>query len=133
MTTVVTNPVAQIVAARRRLKQVAALRAGLTLFVPALTALLLAATLAAIGARTWERWGYMLPPARLDGLRLALLIAGVGALAGCTLMAWRAYRETDDLVDAAGGIEPVFFIFGLRNRSCRIRPFKASGLSHEGP
>ena len=71
MTTVVTNPVAQIVAARRRLKQVAALRAGLTLFVPALTALLLAATLAAIGARTWERWGYMLPPARLDGLRLA--------------------------------------------------------------
>jgi hypothetical protein len=105
MTTVVTNPVAQIVAARRRLKQVAALRAGLTLFVPALTALLLAATLAAIGARTWERWGYMLPPARLDGLRLALLIAGVGALAGCTLMAWRAYRETDDLVDAAERVD----------------------------
>ena len=56
------NPVEQIVAARRRLKQVAALRAGLTLALPALTALVLAATLHAIGEATWERAGYALTP-----------------------------------------------------------------------
>ena len=44
---------------------------------------MLAATLRAIGAATWERVGYVLAPARLGGLRLALLIAGVAALAGC--------------------------------------------------
>jgi len=59
------NPVEQIAAARRRLKQVAALRAGLTLALPALTALVLAATLDAIGEATWERAGYALTPARL--------------------------------------------------------------------
>ena len=70
MTPVVINPVEQIAAARRRLKRIAAVRAGLALFVPALTALILAATLRAIGAATWERMGYVLAPARLGGLRL---------------------------------------------------------------
>jgi len=105
MTPVVINPVEQIVAARSRLKQVAALRAGLALCVPALTALLLAATLRAIGAATWGRVGYVLAPARLGGLRLALLIAGLAALAGCALMAWQAYREADDLMDAAERVD----------------------------
>lgn len=105
MTQVVINPVEQIVAARRRLKQVAALRAGLGLCVPALTAMLLAATLRAIGAATWEPVGYALTPARLGGLRLALLIAGVSALAGCALMAWRAYRAADDFMDAAERVD----------------------------
>ncbi|MGH7915558.1 MAG: hypothetical protein ACREPW_13080, partial [Candidatus Binataceae bacterium] len=100
-----TNPVDRIVAARRRLKQVAALRAGLALFVPALTALVLAATLGAIGAATWERMGYVLAPARFGGLRLALLIAGIAALGGCALMAWRAYREADDFMDAAERVD----------------------------
>ncbi len=95
------NPVEQIVAARRRLKQVAALRAGLTLAFPALTALVLAATLHAIGEATWERAGYALTPARLGSLRAALALAGVVALAGCALMAWRAWREADDFMDAA--------------------------------
>ena len=57
MTPVAINPVEQIAAAHRRLKRVAALRAGLALFVPALTALILAATLRAIGAATWIRTG----------------------------------------------------------------------------
>jgi len=95
------NPVEQIAAARRRLKQVAALRAGLTLALPALTALVLAATLDAIGEATWERAGYALTPARLGGLRTALALAGVVALAGCALMAWRAWREADDFIEAA--------------------------------
>lgn len=99
------NPVEQIVAARRRLKRVAALRAGLAFFVPALTALVLAAMLRAIGAATWERVGYALAPARLGGLRLALLFAGAAALAGCALMAWRAWREADDFMDAAGRVD----------------------------
>jgi hypothetical protein len=102
---VVTNPVAQIAAARRRLKQVAGLRAALTLFVPALTALILAATLGSIGATTWERAGYALAPKRLDDMRLALLIAGLAALGGCVLMGWRAWRETDDFIEAAERVD----------------------------
>ncbi len=109
MTPAVINPVEQIDAARRRLKQVAALRAGLGLAVPALTALILAATLriilGTIGPATWERLGYVLAPARLDGLRIALLIAGVAALAGCVLTAWRAWREADDFMDAAERVD----------------------------
>src|SRR6185437_4333871 len=101
MTPAMINPVEQIAAARRRLKQVAALRAGLTLALPALTALVLAATLDAIGEATWERAGYALTPARLGGLRTALALAGVVALAGCALMAWRAWREADDFIEAA--------------------------------
>ncbi len=92
-------------AARRRLKRVAALRAGLGLFVPALTALMLAATLRMIGAASWERMGYALAPARLGGMRLALLAAGVAALAGCAWMAWRAGREADDFMDAAERVD----------------------------
>jgi hypothetical protein len=101
----VINPVEQIVAARRRLKQVAALRAGLALAIPALTALMAAATLGAIGAATWERAGYALVPARLGGLRLAMLITGVTMLGGCAVMAWRAWREADDLIDAAERVD----------------------------
>ncbi len=101
----VINPVEQIVVARRRLKQVAAMRAGLALFVPALTALLLAAALEAIGAATWERMGYLLAPAKLGGLRLALLAVGVAALAGCAFLAWRAYRKADDFMDAAARVD----------------------------
>jgi hypothetical protein len=101
----VINPVEQIAAARRRLKWVAAVRAGLALFVPALTALVLAAALGPIGSATWERMGYVLAPARLSGLRLVLLAASVVALAGCALLAWRAYREADDFLDAAGRVD----------------------------
>jgi hypothetical protein len=67
--------------------------------------MMLAATLRAIGAATWERIGYVLAPARLGGLRLALLTAGVVALAGCALMAWRAWREADDFMDAAERVD----------------------------
>ncbi|MGH7248706.1 MAG: hypothetical protein ACREH9_11425, partial [Pseudomonadota bacterium] len=71
--------------------------------------LILAATLrkilGTIGAATWERVGYALAPARLGGLRLALLIAGVAALAGCVLMAWRAWREAADFMDAAERVD----------------------------
>jgi hypothetical protein len=105
MTSAVVNPVEQIAAARRRLERVAAVRAGLALLIPALTALLLAATLGGIGAATWERVGYVLVPAELGDLRLALLVAGFVELAGCTLMAWRAYREADDFIDAAERVD----------------------------
>ena len=101
------NPVEQIVAARRRLKQVAALRAGLALFVPALTALVLAGALRAIGVATWGRAGYEITPVKLGDLRLALLFAGVAAMAGCALMAWRAWREADNFIDAAGRVDDV--------------------------
>ena len=99
------NPVEQIAAARRRLKWVAAVRAGLALFVPAVTALVLAAALGSIGTATWERMGFVLAPTRLSGLRLVLLAASVVAFAGCALLAWRAYREADDFLDAAGHVD----------------------------
>jgi hypothetical protein len=105
MTSAVVNPVEQIAAARRRLERVAAVRAGLALLIPALTALLLAATLGGIGAATWERVGYVLVPAELGDLRLVLLVAGFVGLAGCTLMAWWAYREADDFIDAAERVD----------------------------
>jgi hypothetical protein len=101
----VINPVEQIAAARRRLKWVAAVRAGLALFVPAVTALVLAAALGSIGTATWERMGFVLAPTRLSGLRLVLLAASVVAFAGCALLAWRAYREADDFLDAAGRVD----------------------------
>jgi len=33
------------------------------------------------------------------------LAAGIAALAGCALLAWRAYREADDFLDAAGRVD----------------------------
>src|ERR1700752_4423110 len=92
MTPVAINPVEQIAAARRRLKRVAAVHLGLALFVPPLTALILAATLRAIGAATWERIGYALAPARLGGLRLALLAAGVAGVVGWAFVGWGGLR-----------------------------------------
>jgi hypothetical protein len=105
MTPVAVNPVEQIAAARLRLKRVAAVRSGVALLVPALTALILAAALGAIGSATWERIGYALTPARLGGLRLALLAAGLAGLGGCALMAWRAWHEADNFMDAAGRVD----------------------------
>jgi hypothetical protein len=101
----VVNPVEQITAARRRLKQVAAIRAGLLPVIPALTALIISAMLPRIGAITWGRLGYEIDAARLSDLRLALLIAGIAGLCGCALMAWRAYREADDFIEAAERVD----------------------------
>jgi hypothetical protein len=101
----VVNPVEKIAAARRRLKQVAALRDGLLLLIPALVALVLAALMARIGAITWERLGYEIAPASLSDLRLALLIAGIAGLCGCALMGLRAYREADDFLQAAERVD----------------------------
>ena len=105
MTPVPINPVEQIAAARLRLQRIAAVRAGLALFVPALTALLLAAMLRMIGAATWERISFSLAPTRLGGLRLALLAVGVAGLTGCVLMAWQAWREADDFMEAAERVD----------------------------
>ena len=99
------NPIEQIVAARRRLKQVAALRSGLILAVPALTALALAGALDPIGAATWERLGYVLAPSILAELHVALTALGIAALAGCAAMAWRAWRAADDLMDTAERVD----------------------------
>ncbi len=114
------NPIEQIVAARRRLMQVAALRAGLLPAVPALTALVLAAALDLIGAATWQRVGYVLAPSTLVELRTALTAAGIAALAGCVAMAWRAWRAADDFMDTAervdeavGGRQEIVTLAGL--------------------
>ncbi|HLK85117.1 MAG TPA: hypothetical protein VKT27_01300 [Candidatus Binataceae bacterium] len=99
------NPIERIVAARRRLMQVAALRAGLILAFPAVTALVLAAALDLIGVATWERLGYVLAPAILAELRIALTAVGIAALAGCAAMAWRAWRAAGDLMNTAERVD----------------------------
>jgi len=101
----VVNPIERIVAARRRLMQVAALRAGLILVFPAVTALVLAAALDLIGVATWERLGYVLAPAILAELRIALTAVGIAALAGCAAMAWRAWRAAGDLMNTAERVD----------------------------
>jgi len=101
----VINPIEQIFAARRRLKRIAALRAGMMLIVPALTALLVAAGLDIIGAATWQRLGYALAPAPLAELRIALTVAGILALTGCAAMAWRAWWAANDFMDTAERVD----------------------------
>lgn len=99
------NPVEQISVALRRLRRIAALRAGLSLAPPSLTALVLGAALEPIAAATWRRMGYVMTPVAFDDVRLALLAAGAAGLAACAWMAWAAYREADDLVEAAARVD----------------------------
>jgi hypothetical protein len=103
----VVNPVEQIDLARRRLKRIAVVRAGLTLAIPALTALGLAAGFDQIRAGTWERMGYQMAPQVFVEVRAALLAAGLILAAACGWIAWRAYRRTDDFLNAAEQIDAV--------------------------
>jgi len=104
-THVVVNPVEQIELARRRLKRIAAVRAGLTLVVPAFTALGLAATLNSIRVATWERAGYQMGPEVFVQVRSALLATGLILAAACAWMAWRAYRRTDNFLRTAERVD----------------------------
>jgi hypothetical protein len=104
---VVANPVEQIGLACRRLERIAAVRAGLRLAVPAVTALALAAALDSVGRVTWERMGYVMASASLLELRLAFLSAGLIMSAACVSMAWIAYRRADDFLGAAERVDDV--------------------------
>lgn len=99
------NPVDQISLALRRIRRIAAIRGGLSLALPALTALALCAALEPIADVTWRRMGYVMAPQTFADVRLGLLAAGVAALAACACMAWAEYRKTDDFLEAAARVD----------------------------
>ncbi len=101
------NPVEQISLALSRLRRLAALRAGLLLALPALTALVLGAALEPLASLTWRRMGYVIAPQAFADMRLALLAAGAAAAAACAWMAWAAYREANDFAAAAQRVDEV--------------------------
>jgi hypothetical protein len=101
----VINPVEQISLARRRLRLLAAVHAGLTLSLPALTALALGAALEPIAGLTWQRMGYVMAAQTLADVRLALFALGAATSGACGWMAWAAYREASDFVAAAQRVD----------------------------
>jgi hypothetical protein len=101
----VVNPVEQISLALRRLRRIAALRAGLFLALPALTALALGAALEPIASVTWRRMGYAMAPQTFGDVRIALLAAGAAALAAGAWMARAAYRGAGNFVEAAARVD----------------------------
>jgi len=95
------NPVELITASRRRIAFNAAVRSSAYFVVPALTAIALAALLPAIGAMTWDRMGYVVSPAAMADVRIALMAAGFIAVLLGAYRGWSSHRASDDFVGAA--------------------------------
>ncbi len=95
------NPVEVISLARKRLARIAAIRASIYFLAPALTAMVLAVLLPAIGAMTWERRGYFLPTNLMLDARLAMLAASVVAILIGAYRGWSAFAASDDFLGAA--------------------------------
>ena len=99
------NPVEQITAARRRLARIAAIRTGLYPVGPAIAAILAAALFTILGRITWEQSGYVVDSLAVEALRIALVAAGLLALAAAGIAAWMAYRRADNFVAAAERVD----------------------------
>jgi hypothetical protein len=99
------SPVALISAARTRIARTAAIRAAIYFLTPALTAIILAATLPEIARITWERIGYFLKPELMMNARLVMLAAGLIAIFLGAYRGWRAYSAADDFVGAAIAVD----------------------------
>ncbi len=95
------NPVELISLARQRIARIAAIRAAIYFLAPALTAMILAGLLPALGDVTWERAGYFMPSNLMLDARLALLAVGIVAIVAGLWRGWRAYSLADDFVGAA--------------------------------
>jgi hypothetical protein len=98
---VASNPVELISLARKRIARIAAIRASIYFLAPALTAMVLAAALPAIGRMTWERMGYFLPTNLTIDARLTMLAAAGFAILVGAYRGWRAYAASDDFIGAA--------------------------------
>lgn len=99
------NPVELISTAKRRIARVAAIKAFAYFLAPALTALVLAAALPAIGSLTWERMDYFLAPSTMSLTRIGLCALGATMLIVGASRAWRAYMYTNNFVAAAERID----------------------------
>lgn len=99
------NPVDLIARSRRRIARLAAVETGLYAVAPLAATIAIAATIDAMGAVAWERWGYT-----IEAGRLAILREGAIALAGAELavvgfFAWRAWCAASGFVAAAERID----------------------------
>ncbi len=81
------------------------MRVMLCAVVPALTAIALGLLLDSIGDLTWGQYGYWLASDHAVELSLALIGAGLVVLAAGLLMAFRAYRRSNDFVAAAAELD----------------------------
>lgn len=99
------NPVDLITTSRRRIARLAAMETALHAVLPIAVTVAAAATIEAIGALGWERWGYALEPARVAILRDAAIALAVAELLALGYFARRAWRAGSDFVAAAARID----------------------------
>jgi hypothetical protein len=72
---------------------------------PALTALVVGLLLPAIGALTWNRYGYALTPEREHSLRLAFMLSGLAVAIAGAVLAYRAYEAANDFIATAAELD----------------------------
>jgi hypothetical protein len=101
----VPNPVEILSRTSGRIAKVAAARTLAHAVLPAAVAATLAAMLHPLGQATWERWGYVLSPARAQILTGSLAAIAVLSVVTATLLAWRAYRRARDFVATAAQVD----------------------------
>ena len=99
------NPVDLIARSRSRIARLAAVETGLYAVAPLIVTIAIAATIDAIGAAAWERWGYTIDAARVTILREGAIALAVAELAAVTFFIWRAWRAANGFVAAAERID----------------------------
>jgi hypothetical protein len=97
----VPNPVEIIGSAGARIARLAAIRVLLCAVGPVLAALALGLLIEPIGDLTWTKFGYAMPPDRVEALSFALFAVAAIALVAGAMLAWREYRARIDFVGAA--------------------------------
>ena len=99
------NPIEQISKSRRRLARLAAMTAAIDLTLPLTATILFALGLDAIGALTWENYGYILTGQREFLFGQILVWAFVAQLIALALLAMFAYRRANDFLAAAAIVD----------------------------
>jgi hypothetical protein len=101
----VPNPVEILSRTSGRIAKVTATRTLAHAVLPAAVAATLAAMLHPLGQATWERWGYVLSPARAQILTGSLAAIALLSVITATLLALRAYLRARDFVAAAAQVD----------------------------
>ena len=99
------NPVEILSRTSGRIARVAAARTIAYAVLPAVAAATLAAALHPLGQATWERWGYVLSPARVQILTGSLAAITLLTVITAAVFAWRAYLRARDFVGAAAQVD----------------------------
>jgi hypothetical protein len=101
----VANPVEIIGQSSRRIARLSAIRTMVSALGPALTAIAIGAMLPAIGALTWNRYGYALTADREHALRLAFLLSGAAVAIAGAVLAYRAYEQGNNFIATAAELD----------------------------